>query len=45
MIKNSNIIKDVRNHFRLKKEIDGNTIKDIRNLVRLKKKKKQQMTE
>ena len=32
-----NIIKDVRNHFRLKKEIDDNTVNDIRNLFRLKK--------
>ena len=32
-----NIIKNVRNHFRLKKEIDDTTVKDIRNLFRLKK--------
>ena len=32
-----NIIKEVRNLFRLKKEIDGNTIKDVINLFRLKK--------
>ena len=32
-----NIIKDVRNIFRLKKEIDDTTIKDKRNLFRLKK--------
>ena len=31
------IIKDVRNLFRLKKELDDNTIKDIRNPFRLKK--------
>ena len=35
-----NIIKDVKNIFRLKKEIDYTTIKDVRNLFRLKKKKK-----
>ena len=34
-----NIIKDVRNIFRLKKWIDDTTIKDIRNLFRLKKEK------
>ena len=32
-----NIIKDVRNLFRLKKGIDNTTIKDIRDLFRLKK--------
>ena len=32
-----NIIKDLRNLFRLKKEIDDTTIEDIRNLLRLKK--------
>ena len=31
------IIKDVRNLFRLKKQIDDTAIKDIRNLFRLKK--------
>ena len=31
------MIKDVRNLFRQKKEIDGTTIKDVRSLVRLKK--------
>ena len=36
-----NIIKDVRNLFRLKKEIDDTTVKDIRNLFRLIKKIKQ----
>ena len=33
-----NIIKDVRNLFRLKKEIDDTTTKDVSNLFRLKKK-------
>ena len=32
-----NIIKDVRNIFRLKKEIDGTTIKHIRSIFRLNK--------
>ena len=32
-----NIIKDTRNLFRLKKEIDGAVIKNIKNLFRLKK--------
>ena len=32
-----NIIKDVRNLFRLEKEIDYTTVKDIRNLFRLRK--------
>ena len=31
-LEEENIIKDVRNLFRLKKEIDDVTIKDIRNL-------------
>ena len=31
-----NIIKNVKNFFRLKKEIDGTTIKDIRNRFGLK---------
>ena len=38
-----NIIKDVRNHFRLqkrKKETNDSAIKSIRNFFRLKKKKK-----
>ena len=35
-----NIIKDVRNLFRLAKEIDDTTIKDIRNIFRLKKENK-----
>ena len=30
-----NIIKDARNVFRLKKEIDDTTVKDVRNLFRL----------
>ena len=34
------IIKDVRNLFRLKKQIDDTAIKDIRNLFRLKKRNK-----
>ena len=33
-----NIIKNVRNLFRLKKEIDDNTFKDDKNLFKLKKK-------
>ena len=33
-----NIIKDVRNLFKLRKEIDDTTVKDLRNLFRLKKK-------
>ena len=32
-----NITEDVRNHYRLKKELDDNITKDIRNLFRLKK--------
>ena len=35
-----NIIKDVNNIFRLKKEMDENRIKDLTNRFRLKKKKK-----
>ena len=34
-----NIIKDVRNLFRLTKEINNNRIKDIKNIFKLKKKK------
>ena len=30
-----NIIKNARNLFRLKKEIDDTTVKDVRNLFRL----------
>ena len=37
-LEEENITKDVRNLFRLKKEIDDTAIKDIRNLFRLKKK-------
>ena len=36
-----NIIKDVRNLFRLKEEIDSTRTKDVRNLFRLKKKSNQ----
>ena len=36
-LEEKSIIKDVRNIFRLKKEVDDITIKDIRNLFRLKK--------
>ena len=36
-----NTIKEVRNHFRLKKERDEHAIKDERNLRKLKKKMKQ----
>ena len=36
-LEEENIIKDVRNLFWLKKEIDDTAIKDIRNLFRLKK--------
>ena len=32
------IIKDTRNRFKLKKELNGTAIKDIRNLFRLKEK-------
>ena len=39
-LEDENIIEDVRNLFRLKKEIDDTTIKDIRNLFRLKKENK-----
>ena len=35
--KENSIIKDVKNLFRLEKEIDDNTIKSIRNLFRMKK--------
>ena len=41
-----NIIKDVRNHFRLqkrKKETNDSAIKSIRNFFRLKKKKKKKV--
>ena len=33
------IIKDIRNSFRVKKEINGTAIKGVRNLCKLKKKK------
>ena len=36
--KKNSINKDVRNIFRIKKEIDDNTVKDIKNIFRLKKK-------
>ena len=39
VLKEEKIIKDGRNIFRLKKEIDDTAIKDIRNCFRLKKKK------
>ena len=35
-----NIIKDVKNLFRLKKEVDDKTVKSIRNIFRLKKENK-----
>ena len=35
------IIKDIRNHFRLRKELNYNATKDIRNLFRLKKETKE----
>ena len=34
-LEEENIIKDIRNPFRLKKEINYNSIKDIRNLFAL----------
>ena len=43
-IKEGNIIKDLRNIFRLQKEIDENTIKDTRTLFRLKTKVKESKT-
>ena len=39
-LEEANIIKDVRNLFSLKKEIDDTGIKAIRNLFRLEKEKK-----
>ena len=39
-LKKENVIKDVRNFFMLKKEIDDIAIKDIRNLFILKKENK-----
>ena len=41
MKKKTQLIKDVRNFFRLKKEENDTAIKDIRNLFRLKKKLKE----
>ena len=32
-----NIIKDIRNHFRLKKELNYTAVKDIRNIFKLEK--------
>ena len=43
--KGYNIFKDVRNFFRLKKELDDATGKDKRNLFRLNKKMKQLKTD
>ena len=40
-LEKGNIIKDIRNLFRLKKELNYTAIKDIRNLFRLEKKVKQ----
>ena len=40
VLEEENIIKHVRNLFRLKKKIDDTTIKDIRNGFRLKKENK-----
>ena len=39
-LEEENITKDVRNLFRLKKEIDDTTTEDIRNIFRLKKENK-----
>ena len=39
--KEDNMIKDIKNLFRLRKEIDNSVIKDIRNICRIKKKTKQ----
>ena len=38
-----NITKDVRNLFKIVKEIDHSTVNDITNLFRLKKEKKKQL--
>ena len=38
-----NITKDVRNLFKIVKEIDPSTVNDITNLFRLKKEKKKQL--
>ena len=40
-IEEESIIKDIRNLFRLKKEVSNTTIKDITNLFRLEKKLEQ----
>ena len=40
-LEKGNIIKDIRNLFRLKKELNYTAIKDIRNLSRLEEKVKQ----
>ena len=40
-LEKGNIIKDIRNLFRLKKELNYTAIKDIRNLFRLEEKVKQ----
>ena len=37
-VEEESIIKDIRNLFRLKKELNDTAIKDIRNLFRLEKK-------
>ena len=39
-LEEENIIRDIRNLFRLKKELDYTAIKDIRNLFRLKRETK-----
>ena len=41
ILEEENIVKDIRNLFRLKKELNYTAIKDIRNLFRQKKKQKQ----
>ena len=40
-LEEENIVKDIRNLFRLKKELNYTAIKDIRNLLRQKKEQKQ----
>ena len=40
ILEEGNIIKDVRNLFRLKKELNNTEIKDIRNIFRLEKETK-----
>ena len=44
-LEEQNIIKDIRNLFRLRKALSYTEIKDIRNLFRLEKKLKQLKTE